>query len=154
MHVPRRPSRVLLAVAVVVGAAPLLFGQASPKPYSEIRRKDQARDARSQAKPLPKARTVYRYTTKKRAEEEASKGIPSGAHMTARGAAGRPLSAGQAKSQYGLRRQPQVRETVRVPQGQPSRLNKVYGGKPGNGELTSTKRVPPKSVKKVVPLKK
>ena len=124
------------------------------KSSSEIRRLDQARDARTPAKPLPKDRTVYRYTTKKRAEQESSKGIPPRVHMTSRGAAGRPLSANHAQSQYGLGRKPEVRETIRVPQGQPSKLNKVYGGKAGKGELTSTKRVPGKSVQKVTPLRK
>jgi hypothetical protein len=157
-------SRILvpfLMVAAAASADPSTSSQAksvaapsSRKSYSEIRRKDQSRDARSQAKPLPKARTVYRYTTKKRAEQESAKGIPTGAHMTSRGVAGRPPSAGRAQSQYGLRRKPEVRETVRVPQGQPSRLNRVYGGKAGTGELTSTQRVPSKSVQKIVPLKK
>jgi Ni/Co efflux regulator RcnB len=151
----------LLMVASAASAGPATSSQAksatalsSRKSYSEIRRKDQSRDARSHAKPLPKGRTVYRYTTKKRAGQESSKGIPAGAHMTSRGVAGRPASAGQAQREYGLPRKPEVRETVRLPQGQPSRLNKVYGGKVGEGELTSTRRVPSKSVQKVVPLKK
>ena len=157
-------SRILVTLLVVASVASAGPGastqpksggaQAQRKSYSEIRRKDQSRDPRSQAKPLQRDRTVYRYTTKKRAEQESSKGIPPGAHMTSRGGAGRPPSAGQAQRQYGLPRKPEVRETVRVPQGQPSRLNKVYGGKAGKGELTSTQRVPSKSVQKVVPLKK
>jgi hypothetical protein len=148
---------ITAAVSAGSGAPSQTKSRAVPssrKSYTEIRRKDQSRDARSQAKPLPKARTVYRYTTKKRAEQESSKGIPARVHMTSRGVAGRPPGAVQAQSQYGLRRKPEVRETVRLPQGQPSRLNKVYGGSPGKGELTSTRRVPAKSIQKVVPLKK
>lgn len=142
--------------AAIAGQAKSSVAQAqSPrKVYSDVRRKDQSRDAGSQAKPLPKDRTVYRYTTKKRAVEESSKGIPAGAHMTSSGVAGRPPSASQGQTQYGLRRKPEVRETIHVPKGQPAKLNKVYGGNAGKGELTSTQRVPPKSVQKVIPLKK
>jgi len=146
---------VALLLAGGVGASEtarkqLRSGQSS----AAVRRRDAARDAKAPAKPLPRGRTVYRYTTKRRAQEETKKGIPPGAHMTSRAPVGRPPGAGRAKQQYGLNRRPEVRETVHVPQGQPAKLNKALGGAPGKGELTSSRRIPPKSIKKVVPLKK
>jgi hypothetical protein len=74
--------------------------------------------------------------------------------MTAGTTAGRPLSSVQVQRRYGLPQQPEVRETIRLPKGQPIRPNKVIGGAAGVGEVTSTRRVPSVAVVKVVPLRK
>jgi hypothetical protein len=120
-------------------------------------RRARARDAkahlRAPAKPLPRSRTAYRYTTRERARWERTHGLASGRHMTAHGGPGRPLSTVRAQKRYGLPAKPQVRETIRLPKGQLVRHNKVQGGTPGQGELTSPKRVSPSAVQKVVPLR-
>ncbi len=121
-------------------------------PYSALRQRDRARDAKTPAKPLPQSRTVYRYTTKEKAEKDMRVGLRPGKHMTSNGSAGRPLSPATAKANYGLKRQPTVRETIVLSKGQPVRKDKVLGGARGKGEITSTKRVPPSAVKSYTPL--
>lgn len=115
-------------------------------------RRDFLRDRATRARPLTRNRTVFRYTTKAQAQQELQRGIRSGSHMTARATAGRPLNPAQAQSRYGLPQKPEVRETVRLPKGQPIRLNRTVGGAAGVGEVTSTKRVRSAAVVKVVPL--
>ncbi len=46
-----------------------------------------------------------------------------------------------------------VRETIELPRRFPARHNKVPGGRPGAGEITSSRRVPPEAIKKVTPLR-
>jgi hypothetical protein len=116
-------------------------------------RRDLLRDRVTRARPLFQKRRVFRYTTKTQARQELQRGIGPGSHMTARAAAGRPLSPVQARRRYGLPQRPEVRETVRLPKGQPIRPNRVVGGAAGVGELTSSRRVPPEAIEKVVPLR-
>lgn len=117
-------------------------------------RRDFLRDRATRVHSLAGNRAVFRYTTKAQARQELQRGIRPGNHMTARTTAGRPLSPTQAQRRYGLPQKPEVRETVRLSQGQPIRSNRVIGGEAGVGEVTSTIRVPSTAVAKVVPLRK
>lgn len=117
-------------------------------------RRDLLRDRATHVRLLSKDRAVFRYTTKARARRELQRGIRPGSHMTARATAGRPLSLTQAQRRYGLPQKPEVRETIRLSQGQPIRSNRAIGGKAGVGEVTSTIRVPSTAVAKVVPLRR
>jgi len=116
-------------------------------------RRDFLRDRATRARPLFQNRRVFRYTTKAQARQELQRGIQPGSHMTAHATGGRPLSPTQAQSRYGLPQKPEVRETVRLPKGQPIRPNKAVGGAAGVGEFTSSRRVPPEAIEKVVPLR-
>jgi hypothetical protein len=111
-----------------------------------------ARRHRVPVRPLPQARTVHRYTTKTRAQQELRHGIPPGSHMTALARRGRPVSAQQAKQYYGLLQKPSVRETIQLPKGFPVRHSHATNAERGVRELTSPKRVPPEAIKKVTPL--
>lgn len=115
--------------------------------------RDRVRDLRTPAIPLTRPRTVFRYTTRGQATRELKKGIQPNRHMTTTGAPGRPLGPSAAKSRYGLAKKPTVRESVQLPKGFPVRHNRALQGKPGVGELTSPKRIPPGAVRKIVPLK-
>jgi hypothetical protein len=116
-------------------------------------RRDFLRDRATRVHSLAGNRTVFRYTTRVQARQELQKGIRPGSHMTVRATAGRPLSPAQARRRYGLPQKPEVRETVRLPKGQPVRQNRVIGGAVGVGEVTSTKRMPQGAIEKVVPLR-
>lgn len=141
-----------LGKAVARGAARSAARALRGSPARTLRR-DLLRDRATRVRPLPKDRTVYRYTSRDRVREELRRGIPPGSHMTSRGGAGRPLTPEQAQRRYGLPQKPEVRETVRLPKGQPTRTNRAIGGAPGVGETTSSKRVPPEAIKKVTPLR-
>ena len=119
----------------------------------QIQRKDLWNHQHTPVRPLPAPRTVHRYASPSQAKKDVRTGIAPGSHMTARAPAGRPPTPGKAASQYGLRKAPGVRETITLPKGFPARHNKVPGGRPGAGELTSTRRVPPSAIRKVTPLK-
>ena len=119
---------------------------------AQILRKDIWNHHHTEVRPLPVPRTVHRYTSRSQATRELKNGIPPGDHMTATARPGRSLSPDAARQRYGLSRSPEVRETVVLPRGFPVRHNKVPGGQPGTGEITSLKRVPPAAVKKVTPL--
>lgn len=116
-------------------------------------RRDLLRDRATAPRPLPKGRTVFRYTSKARAAEEAKKGIPPNAHLTSSGGPGRPLRPETAQKRYGLQKPPEVRETVRVPARQPVRPNRTLGGTPGVGEMTSPEAIKPGAIERVVPLR-
>ena len=118
----------------------------------EILRRDLLRDKVTKARPLAAERRVFRYTTRDRARQELRRGIPGQSHLTSRAGRGRPLGPGNAQRKYGLPQRPQVRETVRLPKGQPVRTNKSLGGSPGVGEITSSKSIPPKAIERVTPL--
>jgi hypothetical protein len=118
----------------------------------EILRRDLMRDRATKARALAAEQRVFRYTTRDRTRQEVRRGIPPGSHMTSHAGRGRPLSPGKAQSRYGLPERPQVRETVRLPKGQPVRTNKSLGGAPGVEEITSPKQIPPKAIEKVTPL--
>ena len=116
-------------------------------------RRDLLRDRTTPVHALSKNRTVFRYTTRAQARQEFRSGIRPGSHLTARATAGRPLSPVQAQRRYGLPRRPEVRETIRLPKGYPTRPNRVVGGTAGVGEFTSSKRVPAEAIEKVVTLR-
>jgi hypothetical protein len=117
----------------------------------QVLRRDLVRDRAIKARPLSRPRTVFRYTSKAQARTELRRGILPGRHMTSNGGSGRPLSGVAAQQRYGLPRRPQVRETIRMPKGQPIRSAKALGGRPGVGELTSPKRLSPGGITNVVP---
>jgi hypothetical protein len=131
------------------GAGKSLSGPIGHRSSSVLRR-DLARDRLTAAKPLRKSTKVFRYTSAARARKEAASGIKKGSHFTARAGRGRPLSSKKAMRRYGLPKRPQARETVILPKGAPVRRNKVLGGEPGIGEISTAKRVPAGAVKKVV----
>lgn len=117
----------------------------------QVLRRDLTRDSAIKACPLVSSRTVFRYTSKAQASSELRRGILPGRHMAGGyGGPGRPLSRIAAQQRYGLLRRPQVRETIRLPKGQPVRFAKALGGRPGMGELTSTHRLSPTAITKVV----
>jgi hypothetical protein len=119
----------------------------------QIQRKDIWNHAHTPVRPLRAPRTVYRYTSPSRAREELRSGVAPGRHMTATAPAGHPPSPETAQRRYGLAEPPEVRETITLPKGFPARHNKVPGGRPGTGEITSSKGVPPSAIKKVTPLR-
>ena len=115
-------------------------------------RQEAARDVATVAKPLVKPRTVYRYTSSERAVQEVKQGLAAHRHMTSVARPGRPLSSEAAQRRYGLLDKPDVRETIRLPQGFSVRHNKVLGGKAGLGEITSSQVLPSNAIRKIVPL--
>jgi hypothetical protein len=103
--------------------------------------------------PITNPREVFRFTTRERAFTELRQGIAPNRHMTTHSSPGRPLSAESAMRRYGLPAKPDVRETIVIPSRQPIRSNKVVGGAPGVGEVTSPKLLPPEAIKKIVPVR-
>gem|GEM_PF-5648137 len=84
-----------------------------------ILQRDVARDAATRAIPSATEKKVWRYTSKARAKQEASRGIAAGKHMTSGVYSGRSPSPQTAQKRYGLPKPPEVRETVvikKVPQ--------------------------------------
>ena len=120
---------------------------------AQVLRKDIWNHSHTQVRPLPEPRTVHRYTSSSQATQELKSGIAPGNHMSATARPGRTPSPDTARQRFGLSRSPEVRETVVLPKGFPVRHNKVPGGQPGTGEITSPKRVPSTAVKKVTPLR-
>ena len=118
-----------------------------------IQRKDLWNHRHTPLRPLPAPRTVHRYTTPSMARQELRSGVAPGRHMTATAPGGKPPSPATATSRYGLQKPPSVRETIELPKGFPVRHNKVPGGRPGVGEITSQTRVPPQAIKKLTPLR-
>lgn len=119
----------------------------------QIQRKDMWNHRHTPVRPLPAPRTVHRYTTPGQARREMRSGIAPGSHMTATARSGRPPRPGTAANRYGLSKAPAVRETVELPKGFPARHNRVPGGQPGSGEITSSRRVPPAAIKKAIPIR-
>lgn len=119
----------------------------------QIQRKDLLNHRHTPVRPLGAPRTVFRYTTPNRAGAEIRAGIAPGRHMTATAPSGRPLSPLSAQRRFGLQKAPTVRETIVLPKGFPVRHNKVPGGTPGIGEVTSSRSVPRSAIQKVVPLR-
>jgi len=151
----RRLGAVLLAAILCLpvaeaGSLSKTFARAA---MSKILKRDLARDAATAAKPLARSRQVWRYTTRTQAAREARYGLAPRRHMTSQTTRGRPPSASTAQHHYGLPKRPQIRETWRLPAGTPVRSNKVLGGAPGVGELTSSKRLPPENLVRTMPLK-
>ncbi len=146
-----------LAAIIVVAVTPSAHaGNAkralARRAWQRIFARDAARDAATPAKPLKRSRRVWRYTTKRDAENTKRHGLPKGRHMTSGTSPGRPPSPSTARDKYGLPRKPEARITIELPKGHPVRHNKVVGGKPGVGEITSVRRVPNHAIKKITPL--
>lgn len=118
-------------------------------PKAQVMERDHSRDAATAAKPSAKERTVQRYAQWAKARQEAKAGIPPGSHMTPDVRPGRPLTAKSAMRKYGLPKQPDARETIVIPKGTLLRTNKALGGRPGAGELTSPKTIPPSAIVRV-----
>jgi hypothetical protein len=117
-----------------------------------LTRRDLLNHERARVVPLTNPREVFRFTTRERAGRELRLGIAPDRHMTAHTKPGRPLAAESAMRRFGLPRRPQVRETIRIPTDQPIRFNRVVGGSPGVGELTSPRRLPPQVIKRMIPI--
>ncbi len=128
-------------------------GTAGKSGPPRIAKRDATRDAKTPAKPLKRNTVVTRYTNRELAAKERREGIPPGKHMTAPAGPGRPLGPKEAQRRYGLAKAPDAREMIELPKGQSVRRNKVIGGKPGEGEITSPGRVPPGAIKRVTPLR-
>lgn len=111
--------------------------------------KDQERDKATKAKPLPKSQNVHRYV---RFKKDLSRDIKPGEHTTSDAKRGHPPSREKAQKMYGTPKKPKYRGTIQVEKGQPVKKNKVIGGERGRGEMTSTKPIPQKNVKKIIKL--
>ena len=141
--------------APAAGESRLTDKKAKPEAthWRDVRTRDHRRDNRTPAKPLERDARVYRYTSKEDAATLRRDGVPPRTHLTSRGGSGRPPSAGRAQRQYGLEKKPDTRVTIDVPAGTSVRKNRVMGGEPGRGEMTTTERLSPSSVGKTVPLR-
>ena len=126
--------------------------KSNPKMIAQVMQRDLKRDQATKAVSLTNGRTVHRYVSTTTARKELHKGIPPQSHMTSRATPGRPLSVFKAQRQFGLSKAPKMRETIKIQKGQPVRFNKVLGGGRGKGEITSSRSIPPESIRKVVPL--
>ncbi len=149
---------LLIASLAIVSATSPAQARGPAKTFArsamnKLFKREAARDATTAAKPLTESRTVWRYTTRKKAAQESRHGLAPGRHTTARVTPGRPPSPETAQRVYGLPRKPNVRETWRLPSGTSVKSNKVIGGAPGKGELTPTKRLPPENLMKTTPLR-
>lgn len=155
MVAPRLLRFVVLAIALSV-AAPAVQARRLKAVASALAKKlavDRQRDAATKAVSLAKPRTVHRYTSMEQARREAQRGLAPGTHMTANARSGPPLTAESAQRRYGLPATPSARETIRLPANTPVRPNKVLGGSPGYGEITSPERIPPAAVLRVEPVR-
>lgn len=151
MAAPQLLRLLILAIALSV-AAPTVEARRLKAVSSALARKlalDRQRDVATKAVSLAKPRTVHRYTSVEQARRESQRGLEPGTHMTANARSGRPLTAESARQRYGLPATPSARETIRLPANTPVRPNKVLGGSPGYGEITSPERIPPAAVLRV-----
>jgi hypothetical protein len=146
-----KPWTVLLSLALLTalpaGAAPAGKGL-----LRDLLRRDFFRDRTLPVRRLKAPRTVHRYTTWERALREIQKGLPVGTHTTARARPGRSPSPETAQRRYGLPRKPEVRETIRLPEGALIRQGKALGGQPGVGEIVTARPVPPEAIRKITSL--
>lgn len=156
---PRADRVLATALMALLALSPLtatsgglgkLFGKAV---VARIMKRDLQNHAVIAARPLTAPRTVHRYTTAAQASREMKQGLAPNSHMTAKAQVGRPPSAETAQRRYGLPAEPQVRETIRLPEGFSVRHNRVVGGSPGMGELTAPKPLPPAAISKVTTLR-
>ncbi len=145
---------LMLGLALISPAEAGGFGKALGRSMMKrVLRADLIRDRGTVAKVLVKPRTVFRYTSRTQAAQEAKYGLAPRTHMTSTGGPGRPLSAQAAQKRYGLPAKPQVRETLRLNANHAVKHNKALGGAPGYGELTSPKRISPNAIRRIVPLR-
>jgi len=144
----------ILTLALLMGAMPAGAAPAGKQLLRDLLRRDLLRDRALPVRKLKEPRTVHRYTTRDRALRETQKGLPAGTHATARARRGRPPSAKTAQRTYGLPKPPEVRETIRLPEGTPVRQGKALGGRPGVGEIVLAQPVPPEAIRKVTVIRK
>jgi len=140
---------VLLPVEVIAGNAKKTLAK---RAWKRLWSRDITRDNATATKRLDNSRRVWRYTTRDEANKAATEGLKANRHMTSRTNPGRPLSATSAKDRYGLPKKPEVRMMLEIPKNHPIRKNKVIGGNPGYGEITSPKGLPPSAVKNYIHL--
>ena len=95
---------------------------------------DLVRDRKTVVCLLKRDSRVFRYTHN--ASSELRTGLRPGAHTTTKITPGRPLTAANAQSKYGLPTKPNSRLNLLLPKGTPYRTNKVLGGKPGVPEMS------------------
>ena len=144
----RRPERYPVGGGQARGFGKML----SEAAVARILRKDLLNHRRTAAKALAQGRTVHRYTTQARARHEQPLRHRCQPPCDRAGTGGSATEVGNRPARYGIPQPVQVRETIRLPKGFSVRHNKVQGGKPGVGELTSPKPIPPRWIEKVVPL--
>lgn len=140
-----------LAKAAARGAAKSA-SRSVGKTATQTLRRDLLRDRKTPVRVLRRDRHAFRYATRRQAQQELRRGVGPGSHLTSRATPGRPPSALRARSTYGLPQKPEVRERIHLKRGQPVRFNRVLSGKPGKGEFTSPKRIPPEAIEQVVVL--
>lgn len=128
-------------------------GTVVQKDWQAVASKDMQNHLKS-PQPLPKTRIVERYTSQKQAAKELQQGISPHTHMTTNVHKGHPYSPARIKRRYGIpdSKPIEVKETIRVPAGQPVVQNKVPGGERGVGEITSPKALPKQSIIKISPV--
>jgi hypothetical protein len=144
--------RLLVFAFAVATAAPTAEARRLKAVGNALTKKlavDRQRDEVTKAVPLLKPMTVHRYTSTEQARSELHRGLAPGTHMTANARSGPPLTAAHAQRRYGLPATPSARETIRLPANTLVRRNKVLGGSPGYGEITSPERIPPAAVLRV-----
>jgi len=139
------------------GAAKLVDRQATRSfersNLRNVTRLDLLNHEKARLVPTANPREVFRFTTRDRALTELREGVAPNMHMTAHAGPGRPLSAGSAMRRFGLPQRPEFRETIIIPKGRLLRANKVVGGAPGVGEVTLPRRLPPASIRRIVPIR-
>ena len=156
---------VAIAALLLVGEAHPAYGQgkaaraavrgtaaSARKSLAKVLRIDRIRDAHTPVSRLARPRTTFRYATPQQARTEASRGIAAGSHFTSRALRGRPLSASAATARYGLPAGKTTRFTVTLPAGTGVRFNKALRGGRGVGEVTTTDRVAPDAIRRVIRL--
>lgn len=123
------------------------------KNWQAVAEKD-AKNHLKPAQPLPKARIVERYTSQRQAQQEMRFGLSPHTHMTTGVHRGHPYSKSRIKQRYGIEnaKSIEVKETIRIPAGQPVIKNKVPGGERGVGEIASSKSLPKQSIIKTTPV--
>lgn len=151
---------ICLALVTVMSCAsvqPVLAGgkkEVAKAAMARLLARDATRDAATvaNARALPAATTVWRYTTAAQARRELRGGIRPDKHFTPGVTRGRPPSPLTAQRRYGLPQPPQVRLTVRLDKGTTVLRNKALGGQPGRGELVNKVAVSSGGIRRVVNL--
>ena len=145
----RKKARIAAATALVsICIFPVSLGAIpSDSSYKALKQRDAERDSKLKAKPLERTRSVNRWVTPKQASHEKKSGIAPDRHFTSSSHSGRPESAANAKSRYGLGANRTVRETVVLPKGSMMKKGKAIGGEPGRGEIVSAQKIDPKYIK-------
>lgn len=142
---------LVMGISLSPAADAGILGKAfSRSMWKTVMQRNVTRNAATLAKPLAKPRKVFRYTSAARAANESQHGLAPGRHTTSVARPGRPLSAEAAQKRFGLEHKPEVRETIRLPQGFPAKFNKVLQGSPGYGQITSDARVSHEAITGIV----